>query len=100
MEKPNRADRRKSKFGGGRATEHGGWPTHLPNPVFGGEPPAEEAASAKPAHGKPSAKSTVKAATKSTDGDAVPKPGPDANNLRRAEAPSRGAAVSERGAES
>jgi hypothetical protein len=37
MEKPNRADRRKSKFGGGRAAEHGGWPTHQPNPVFEAE---------------------------------------------------------------
>ena len=37
MEKQNRAERRRSKFGGGRATEHGGWPTHLPNPVFGAE---------------------------------------------------------------
>jgi len=34
MEKPNRAERRKNKFGGGRATEHGGWPTVHPNPVF------------------------------------------------------------------
>ena len=39
MEKPNRAERRRNKFGGGRATEHGGWPTHLPNPVFGAEAP-------------------------------------------------------------
>ena len=34
MEKQNRAERRKSKFGGGRATEHGGWPIVQPNPVF------------------------------------------------------------------
>ena len=34
MDKPNRAERRKNKFGGGRATEHGGWPTIQPNPVF------------------------------------------------------------------
>ena len=41
MDKPNRAERRKNKFGGGRATEHGGWPTTEPNPVFGaGEGPA------------------------------------------------------------
>ena len=46
MEKQNRAERRRSKFGGGRATEHGGWPTHLPNPVFGADPP--EAAGAQP----------------------------------------------------
>ena len=49
MEKPNRAERRKSKFGGGRATEHGGWPTHLPNPVFSGDAPAEDEPDAKPA---------------------------------------------------
>jgi hypothetical protein len=34
MEKQNRAERRKSKFGGGRASEHGGWPTSLPNPAL------------------------------------------------------------------
>jgi hypothetical protein len=44
MEKQNRAERRKSKFGGGRATEHGGWPTSGPNPVFGVETPGEAAA--------------------------------------------------------
>ena len=38
MEKPNRADRRKNKFGGGRATELGGWPTSQPNPVFHVDP--------------------------------------------------------------
>jgi hypothetical protein len=62
MEKPNRAERRKNRFGGGRATEHGGWPTHLPNPVFTGdpatdEPPTAEAPAPKPrAKAKPSAK--------------------------------------------
>ena len=40
MEKQNRAQRRKSRFGGGRATEHSGWPTSRPNPVFGAEPTA------------------------------------------------------------
>jgi hypothetical protein len=35
MEKLNRAERRKNKFGGGRATEHGGWPMIEPNPIFG-----------------------------------------------------------------
>jgi hypothetical protein len=43
MEKPNRAERRKNKFGGGRATEHGGWPTHQPNPVFEAEPTEHDA---------------------------------------------------------
>jgi hypothetical protein len=79
MEKPNRAERRKSKFGGGRATEQGGWPTHLPNPVFGGEPPAEDVAPTKPAPRKPPKKATAKAITKSTDATAAPKPGPDAS---------------------
>jgi hypothetical protein len=48
MDKPNRAERRKNKFGGGRATEHGGWPTHAPNPVFGGDRPADEASTGSP----------------------------------------------------
>ena len=43
MDKPNRAERRKNRFGGGRATEHAGWPTHQPNPVFTGDTPAAEA---------------------------------------------------------
>ena len=47
MEKPNRAERRKQKFGVGRSTEHGGWPSHLPNPVFS-EVPAPDAASPAP----------------------------------------------------
>jgi len=29
MEKQNRAERRKNKFGRGRAAEHGGWPMVL-----------------------------------------------------------------------
>ncbi len=42
MEKPNRAERRKNKFGGGRSSEQGGWPTTEPNPIFGaGEAPGE-----------------------------------------------------------
>ena len=41
MEKPNRAERRKSKFGGGRATERGGWPTVQPNPVLGAVAPTD-----------------------------------------------------------
>jgi hypothetical protein len=41
MEKQNRSERRRNKFGGGRATEHGGWPTVQPNPVFTGDTPAE-----------------------------------------------------------
>ena len=60
MEKPNRAERRKNKFGGGRATEQGGWPTHLPNPVFSGDAPTEDAAPAKPAARKPSTKPAAK----------------------------------------
>lgn len=57
MEKPNRAERRKSKFGGGRATEHGGWPTVQPNPVFTGDAPDDGSAAApeqpaSPASGK------------------------------------------------
>ena len=43
MEKPNRAERRKNRFGGGRASEHGGWPTVQPNPVFKEETAADEA---------------------------------------------------------
>ena len=48
MEKPNRAERRKSRFGGGRATEHGGWPTFQPNPALTGDAPAADAPPAKP----------------------------------------------------
>jgi len=55
MEKPNRAERRRNRFGGGRATEHGGWPTHQPNPVFTGDGAADEAEPATPA-AKPAAK--------------------------------------------
>jgi hypothetical protein len=61
MEKQNRAERRKNKFGGGRANERGGWPTSRPNPVFGAdeaadtndEKAAEPPAPAKPAAAKP-----------------------------------------------
>ena len=48
MEKQNRAERRRNKFGGGRATEHGGWPTHLPNPVFGADASPDAAPDATP----------------------------------------------------
>jgi len=48
MEKPNRAERRRNKFGGGRATEHGGWPTVRPNPVFEVENADADAAGADP----------------------------------------------------
>ena len=60
MEKPNRAERRKNKFGGGRATEQGGWPTHLPNPVFTGEAPTEDVPPTKPTPRKPSTKAAAK----------------------------------------
>jgi hypothetical protein len=68
MEKQNRAERRRNKFGGGRATEHGGWPTVQPNPVFSGDAPgdapsdapgdapAEEPTTASPDETKPPAK--------------------------------------------
>jgi len=48
MEKQNRAERRKSKFGGGRATDHGGWPSVQPNPVFGGTDAPEDATAGAP----------------------------------------------------
>ncbi len=41
MDNSNRAERRKHKYGGGRASEQGGWPTHQPNPVFGAESSAD-----------------------------------------------------------
>lgn len=41
MDKPNRAERRKNKFGSGRATAHGGWPTVEPNPVFDADADAD-----------------------------------------------------------
>jgi hypothetical protein len=34
MAKKNREERRHEKFGGGRTSERGGWPTIRPNPVF------------------------------------------------------------------
>jgi hypothetical protein len=41
MVKKNREERRHEKFGGGRASEHSGWPTIRPNPVFtGGDEPS------------------------------------------------------------
>jgi hypothetical protein len=60
MEKPNRAERRRNRFGGGRATEHGGWPTHQPNPVFTGDGAEHETEPATPAT-KPSAKANAEA---------------------------------------
>ena len=33
--KLNREQRRRQKFGGGRADAEGGWPTSQPNPAFG-----------------------------------------------------------------
>jgi hypothetical protein len=57
MEKPNRAERRKNRFGGGRATEHGGWPTHQPNPVFTGDAATDEPPTAE----KPAAKAELSA---------------------------------------
>ena len=69
MEKQNRAERRRNKFGGGRATEHGGWPEVQPNPVFSADEPdgaadetataAADAPKAKPS-GKPKPKAAVK----------------------------------------
>jgi hypothetical protein len=63
MEKLNREQRRQAKFGGGRASEQGGWPTSEPNPVFGAEDASDdksafeadtpdEAAAGEPAQGK------------------------------------------------
>jgi hypothetical protein len=46
MEKQNRAQRRKGKFGGGRTDEQRAWPASRPNPVFGAQPTADAAAGA------------------------------------------------------
>ena len=62
MEKPNRAERRKSKFGGGRATERGGWPTVQPNPVLGAVAPTDSEGPELPRTDAPKA-ATPKAAT-------------------------------------
>jgi hypothetical protein len=70
MEKPNRAERRRNRFGGGRATEHGGWPTHQPNPVFTGDGAEHETEPATPAT-KPSAKAEAEAGVE-TKGGAAP----------------------------
>ena len=49
--KLNREQRRRQKFGGGRADAEGGWPTSQPNPAFGES--GEEAAEAAPAAAPP-----------------------------------------------
>ena len=56
MDKLNRAERRRNKFGGGRSTDKSGWPTSEPNPVFTGPEAPDEAADAT------SAKASRKAA--------------------------------------
>jgi hypothetical protein len=43
MAKKNRQERRHEKFGGGRASEQGGWPSSRPNPVFHIDPDTTEA---------------------------------------------------------
>jgi len=73
MEKQNRAERRRNKFGGGRSTEHGGWPTVQPNPVFSGDAPADEAAGdapPAPAPAKPPATTPSKKPAKKADAKA------------------------------
>jgi hypothetical protein len=47
MARKNREERRHERFGGGRASEQGGWPTSRPNPIFGnagdgGDTPPDE----------------------------------------------------------
>ena len=48
MEKQNREQRRQAKFGGGRASEKGTWPTSEPNPVFGAAEGPEDATAGRP----------------------------------------------------
>ena len=52
MPEQNRQERRRQQFGGGRATEHGGWPTTQPNPALVGESDATPAADDAPASKK------------------------------------------------
>jgi hypothetical protein len=48
--KPNREQRRRQKFGSGRADAESTWPTSQPNPAFSeGSPEAGDAAAAHPA---------------------------------------------------
>jgi hypothetical protein len=66
MEKQNRAERRRNKFGGGRASEHGGWPTIQPNPVFTeheapAEPEPEPSSAGAKRTGTPKAKAKAAA---------------------------------------
>jgi hypothetical protein len=76
MEKQNRSERRKNKFGGGRATEHGGWPTVQPNPVFTGDTPADADGDA-PADALPAGEpASDKALTGSPDQDQTAATGP------------------------
>lgn len=75
MEKPNRAERRKNKFGGGRSTEHGGWPTVRPNPVFAVENAGADPVDADtPATGT-SADKVPPATEPVSDADKDPSPG-------------------------
>ncbi|MEO5941783.1 MAG: hypothetical protein ABIZ72_12105 [Candidatus Limnocylindrales bacterium] len=60
MDKPNRAERRKNRFGGGRATENGGWPTVQSNPVFVDPDAAVEPESPAKAPAKAKAEPEVK----------------------------------------
>lgn len=59
MEKQNRAERRKNRFGGGRTSEHGGWPTSRLNPVFDAETPAGETLAGETPAGAPDQDHTV-----------------------------------------
>jgi hypothetical protein len=70
MEKPNRAERRRNKFGGGRATAQGGWPTVQPNPVFH---PEAEPGETEPA--SPTPDDNQATAAPDTTAEADPSPG-------------------------
>jgi hypothetical protein len=75
MEKQNRADRRRNKFGGGRATEHGGWPTVRPNPVFEVENAGAEVAGADTPAAGTSPDKVVPETAPEREADKDPSPG-------------------------
>ena len=96
MEKPNRAERRKNKFGGGRATEHGGWPTVQPNPVLGAVAPSVFGADDSDATETPKAEATEADATEAPKADKATAGRPDQDQTS-ATGPGTGGATEQAG---
>jgi len=52
MNKKNREQRRQDKFGGGRSSDSGGWPSSEPTPAFGGSGDPTDATAGRPDQGQ------------------------------------------------